>query len=280
MGHCAKYGSYSLMDLEENKILDIQLVQSNEVKGSCHMELEGLKKSLDSLKRKHMTIKVIVSDRHSMVQKYLRESWPSIIHYYDVWHIAKGLKKKLTALSNTKGCELVGKWIKSITNHLYWVASTSNGDGELAVAKWESLMGHIQNIHKNHPNSKFQKCTHRKLKRMWLKPGTSDEVTVKLSQIIDKSTMRRDVAKMSPIGQTSALEGYHSLVNHFAPKMIHFSYHVMEARLKLAALHYNENANREQAKNKDGEEQYYIKYPKAKKGGYVVAKISTACTYG
>jgi len=33
-------------------------------------------------------------------------------------------------------------------------------------------MGHIQNIHKNHPNSKFQKCTHRKLKRMWLKPGT------------------------------------------------------------------------------------------------------------
>jgi len=27
MGHCAKYGSYSLMDLEENKILDIQLVQ-------------------------------------------------------------------------------------------------------------------------------------------------------------------------------------------------------------------------------------------------------------
>ena len=28
-GHCAKYGSYSMMDLNTNKIVDIQLVQVN-----------------------------------------------------------------------------------------------------------------------------------------------------------------------------------------------------------------------------------------------------------
>ena len=28
-GHCAKYGSYSMMDLSTNKIVDIQLVQVN-----------------------------------------------------------------------------------------------------------------------------------------------------------------------------------------------------------------------------------------------------------
>lgn len=28
-GHCAKYGSYSMMDLSSNKIVDIQLVQVN-----------------------------------------------------------------------------------------------------------------------------------------------------------------------------------------------------------------------------------------------------------
>jgi solute carrier family 8 (sodium/calcium exchanger) len=26
-GHCAKFGSYSIMDLQRNKVLDIQLVQ-------------------------------------------------------------------------------------------------------------------------------------------------------------------------------------------------------------------------------------------------------------
>lgn len=43
-GYSAKYCSYSLMDLESNKIIDVQLVQSNEVKGSTHMELLGLKR--------------------------------------------------------------------------------------------------------------------------------------------------------------------------------------------------------------------------------------------
>lgn len=39
-GYSAKYGSYTLIDLETGKILDFQLVQSNEVKSSVHMELE------------------------------------------------------------------------------------------------------------------------------------------------------------------------------------------------------------------------------------------------
>ena len=56
-GHSAKYGTYTLMELSHNIILDIQLVQviitlhnfnlflfiqSNEVGGSYYMELEGL----------------------------------------------------------------------------------------------------------------------------------------------------------------------------------------------------------------------------------------------
>ena len=47
----------------------------------------------------------------------------------------------------------------------------SDGNEELAVAKWDSLMPHLQNIHKNHPNVKFPKCTHQKIRQDWLKPG-------------------------------------------------------------------------------------------------------------
>jgi len=57
-----------------------------------------------------------------------------------------------------------------------------------------------------------------------------DEVTVKLSDLIDSTRLRNRVAKLSPLGQTSSLEGFHSVVNHFCPKMIHFSYNAMGAR--------------------------------------------------
>ena len=45
-----------------------------------------------------------------------------------------GLKKKLAKLSQYKDCEIVGAWIKSITNHMYWcAASAPDGDGQLMV---------------------------------------------------------------------------------------------------------------------------------------------------
>ena len=50
-------------------------------------------------------------------------------------------------------------------------------------------------------------------------------------------------------------------------------------RLALAALHYNENAGRKQAVNKQGEERYDILFPKYKKGGYIVRKVTVNPTY-
>jgi len=55
------------------------------------MELEGLKRALQRLTQLYKAkIEVIITDRHLMVQKYLRENWENVIHYYDVWHVAKG----------------------------------------------------------------------------------------------------------------------------------------------------------------------------------------------
>ncbi len=51
-------------------------------------------------------------------------------------------------------------------------------------------------------------------------------------------------------------------------------------RLLIAALHFNENAGRDQAKNTRGELEYKIVFPKYKKGSYVIRKITTSCTYG
>ncbi|XP_068077615.2 uncharacterized protein isoform X2 [Danio rerio] len=150
-GHSAKFGSYTVMDMQSNTIVDLQLVQSNEVGGSYHMEKEGLKRCLDLLENNGLEVDYIVTDRHPQIQKYLRER--KITQFYDVWHFEKGLFKKLNKLGKNKECELVKKWQRSIRNHVYWCA-TSSTSGPEKVAKWTSLINHLQNVH-THDNALF-----------------------------------------------------------------------------------------------------------------------------
>lgn len=84
-----------------------------------------------------------------------------------MWHVAKGLSKKLESLGKERQCEAVREWAKSIVNHLYWsVASSSTG--EEAVAKWVSVANHVQNVHQ-HDDWLFPACAHGDL--------DSDQVT-------------------------------------------------------------------------------------------------------
>ena len=54
------------------------------------MELEGLKRALGKILDYDMSIKIMITDCHQQINKWLRETHPMIKHYYDVWHIAKG----------------------------------------------------------------------------------------------------------------------------------------------------------------------------------------------
>ncbi|KAJ8346751.1 hypothetical protein SKAU_G00281520 [Synaphobranchus kaupii] len=79
-----------MMDLKANRVIDLQLVQSNEVGNSQRMEKEGLVRSIAALEEAGVQIKNIVTDRHPQIQKFLWEEKPAIQHFYDVWHVAKG----------------------------------------------------------------------------------------------------------------------------------------------------------------------------------------------
>ena len=242
VGHCAKYGIYTCIELVWNCIIDIRIVTSTEVGGSYHMELEGLKLSLNYL-MDWLDITKLVTDRHMQVSKWVRENFKNILHLYDLWHVAKGLGKKLEALAKNKGCEEIRPWIQSIVNHMYWSAvSTEEGNGAMIVSKWISVINHITN-RQTHGDHLFPKCIHGPLddtewKTKWIQPGS--KAAVLLEELCLNKRLLSDVSKLSGDEQTWNLEAFHSLLNQFAPKMFYFTPFGMDCRTKVAVLHYNE----------------------------------------
>ncbi|XP_052472998.1 uncharacterized protein LOC128029320 isoform X3 [Carassius gibelio] len=277
-GHSAKYGSYATMDLRTNTVVDIQLVQSNEVGGSCHMEKEGLKRSLALLESRGINLDCIVTDRHPQVQKFLRER--NITHYYDVWHMAKGISKKLEAISKQKDCEKLKKWMKSIINHIYWTAASSTSEPE-RIAKWTTILNHVRDVH-THEDPLYPKCEHviRKTtdKSKWLQADTL--AFYKLEKLLTKKRTLKDVVKLSPHHQTSSLEAFRAVILRFAPKNVVFPFIGMLCRLYLAAMHYNENADRPQAETEEGVPVFKISFPKARKEECRVKPQKTQPTFG
>ncbi|XP_063064480.1 uncharacterized protein LOC134456839 [Engraulis encrasicolus] len=277
-GHSAKYGSYTMMDLRTNTIVDIQLVQSNEVGGSNCMEKEGLTKSLTFLEACGIDIDSIVTDHHPQVQKFLTER--NINHYLDVWHFAKGFSKKLEAISEQKECEKLKKWMKGLDNHVYFTALGSTSGPE-RVAKWTAMLNHVQDIH-THEDPLYPVCEHAVRQTRdpmkYLQPETI--VFEKLDKVMTSTRTLNDVAKLSPHVQTTPLEDFHSVIPQFAPKNVVLPYIGMLCRLYLAAIHFNENANRPQAQTADSVPLFKISFPKSKKGGCTIERQKIPPTFG
>ncbi|CAC5423950.1 unnamed protein product [Mytilus coruscus] len=153
-----------------------------------------------------------------------------------VWNI-----KKLETRANKKDTGDIRPWIKSIVNHTYWVAASSGEDQNVKIHKWTSISNHIINKHV-HESDLFQQCIHGELEeqRAWLKQGFRSHKLV--LEVIESKYLLNDLKKRSPLHKTYGLEVFHSLVNQYA----------MKARIYIAALHYNENGNRQQAVTKAG----------------------------
>ncbi|KAI8510666.1 hypothetical protein Bbelb_115820 [Branchiostoma belcheri] len=282
-GHCAKYGSYTLMELNQRKVIDVQLVQSNEVGGSYHMEQKGLEKSLAWMESVDVEVGTLVTDRHVGINKMIREDHPTIKHLFDIWHVAKSVKKKLQHLSQRKGCQVLKPWVGSIINHLYWaVVSSPDDNRRLAVDKWKSVVSHICNKHEGF-QGQFPRCEHgplegREQEKAWLTAST--QLSTDVEKIVYNDKLLKDIGRLSPVFQTWSLEAFHSLILHFAPKMFAFCNKGMESRVKLAALHFNENADRAHRQTGDGDLMYSVHYPKHKQGGYIVRKVLEQPSFG
>lgn len=161
---------------------------------------------------------------------------------------------------------MVAKWKKSVVNHMFWcAASTDDDDGDLKAAKWLSITNHIMNKHSGHQSPLFSQCLHGRLhgrerKKKWLSPGmamlilnffykkcvnndtysyyspfisgrcSGSQPYEKLTEVLTKGSLLKDIKQMSGAHATSSLEAFHSVQNHFATKRLAFSYHGMTSR--------------------------------------------------
>lgn len=89
------------------KVVHFELVQANETGGSQQTELEGAKRCFQYLQQLGLKVSVFVSDRHRGIAKWIREVCKETTHYYDIWHVARSVTKKLLAASKEKGCEII-----------------------------------------------------------------------------------------------------------------------------------------------------------------------------
>ena len=137
------------------------------------MELLGAKKCFESLQKEKVSISMFVSDRHIGIAKWIKDNQTRTHHFYDIWHVARSVCKKVAQAAKEKGLERLQCWVKGIKRHLYWcILSTRRGFGALIFAKWASIMRHVANKHDGPDNPLFPKCKHQNLeRRKWIKIG-------------------------------------------------------------------------------------------------------------
>lgn len=249
-GHCAKYCTYTFLDVESQKVVDFDVVSVSQVANSNQMEKKGFVKTLGNIEANGIKVDIISTDRHPQIKKDMRVNHADIDHQFDPWHLAKSVSKKLSAASKKAGCSDLAPWIPSIINHLWWCAESCNEDAEVLQEKWLSVIHHVTNRHSWPGNKHFHKCDHQPLsqeqqrKKKWLKPGSAAHTA--LVNIVKDKLLLKDILHLTQFVHTTALEVYHSMYLKYLPKLQHFTHDVMKVGTMLAALDHNFNANRPQ----------------------------------
>lgn len=276
-GHNATFGTYTLMDTTSHLILAQETVRvtDDNIPNSYWLEPVGLELCIKELDQYNCNIKTIATDRHPSVQKIMRGSYPHITHEYDLWHIVKGVKKKLLVNKDKD----LAQWVRAISNHLWYCAASCEGNQDILKEKWIGLLHHITDEHEWVSGDSVNKCDHapyseeERRKRPWLS-SESNAFEVLKKVVLDKRLLK-DLEKVTACIHTGELESVHSLYTKYVPKRKKFSRSGMQARLRLAALDHNLAVGRVQAKTVRGILRFKHEYSKSA-GNYIVKPIKVS----
>ncbi|KAJ8048039.1 hypothetical protein HOLleu_00198 [Holothuria leucospilota] len=212
------------------------------------MEKLGFQNCMKSFDESGLTSDVLATDRHVRIRKVLRAEFPDVDHEFDIWHLTKSVSKKLTTKTTFKECEELGPWINSVKNHLWRCAQNCNGNYEVLLEMWTSIVHHVNNVYHWNSAQYFYRCAHDQLSEndarseKWIAPGSKAHKA--RSEVVFDKRLTKDL-HVCYMCYTGSLEVFHCILLKYCPKRLHFSYPAMQARLQLAVLDHN-NVGREQ----------------------------------
>ncbi|XP_056407388.1 uncharacterized protein LOC130299294 [Hyla sarda] len=247
-----KYCVYSMMDMETKKILSFDVQRSAMGVSSPESEKIACKNALDFLLQNEISVKLLCTDRHFPIRKMVKEKYPTITHEFNVRQIAKSVGDKLLDASHEKDCEDLAEWVGAIQSHLRWCSDSYNGDDSLLVAKWNSILYHVQNVHAwEDKDGKYSSCQHKHLpedtkrKRKWLK--TNSPSFKALKKIVLDKRLRKDMKRICHFCHTGDIEVFLSAIVKYQSdqkEQQHVTIDEMYARTQLAALDHNTNCRK------------------------------------
>ena len=82
-GYSAKYGTYSLMNIETNMVFDFQVVHASQAGNSNRMEKYGLEVLLKKKINLNIPITSLTTDRHIQIRPFMKNthSYPTNLTY-------------------------------------------------------------------------------------------------------------------------------------------------------------------------------------------------------
>lgn len=86
-GNCAKYCTYTFLDVESQKVVDFDVVSVSQVANSNKMEKKGFVTTLGNIEVNGIKVDIISTDRHPQIKKDMRVNHADIDHQFDPWHL-------------------------------------------------------------------------------------------------------------------------------------------------------------------------------------------------
>ncbi|XP_044148674.1 uncharacterized protein LOC122937710 [Bufo gargarizans] len=246
-----KYCVYAMMDVQSKKVLGFHIEQAWAGVSSFALEKIACKKVLQNLLDQKLHVKVLCTGRHMGIRKMIKEEFSSIIHKVDAWQLAKSVGNKVACASRKKNCSALTSWVSSVKSHLWWCTSTCDGQPDVLVQKWNSLLHHVVDTHSWQAEKGYERCHHDHIpeavrqRRKWLCKGGKAHNSLK-TLVLNKK-LQQDLRHVSNFCSSAELEGYHGAMSKYQPKRDPFFVEDLVARTQLAVLDHNNNFRRVQA---------------------------------
>ncbi|KAE8595132.1 hypothetical protein XENTR_v10015546 [Xenopus tropicalis] len=256
----------TFMEATSKKIVSLKVDQASPETSSLALERQTFQSALDNVLQCNVNVQLVCTEPRPWVKNLMEENYGHILHEFDAWRYGKSVGNRVAAASKKRNCSELAQWSAPVRNHLWWAVRSCEGNTELMMEKWNSLIYHVIGVHKWRTGALYHGCEHApqedEVTRSFL--GKGSRAHRKLREIVLSRDINKDLPKLRNICHMGELDVFRSNALKYRPKQSHFSTHSLIARTQLAALDHNRNVHHQLAILANGRDEEVLRedYPR------------------